>query len=444
MKNKPKNQGIKSTGFPSLFYNFATSAVVLSLIGPVLFREKILKKPINGLNQRMGAYTTEELADFHKGNPRIWIHAVSVGEVGAAMPIIKALYEILPDCSILVSSSTFHGLNQAKKKAGGRFPAVYPPIDFIGSVKKALRRTRPHALVLLETEIWPNWISAAHNMGIKTIMANGRISRRSVKSYMRLRPFFRPVLQKIDLFSMTGKGDARRISMMGARPDRLVVNGNAKFDQIKTEPELKAEISALLPGLATPVFVAGSTRSGEEEIILEVFKAIRNVFREAVLILAPRHVERAENIKKLILKKNLTCQTLSHVHDNKKPLAAPVLLVDKMGFLFELYSLAHVVFCGGSLVPLGGQNVLEPTAWGKPVLFGPHMDDFKEAKELLLNTRGAVEVKDGYDLTQKALWLFNNPEKAKLMGQKGKKALMAHKGAAKKHALAIAGVLGMG
>ena len=251
-----------------------------------------------GLKERLGC-VPEASVRLLSGSPRIWMHAVSLGEVRVAASVIKALRGIMPRCSVILSTTTPHGRDFAEEALGDDVPVVFGPIDFVGSVRKALLSVRPHVLVLLETEIWPAWLKEAHRMGIKTALVNGRISARSIGPYLKFRPFFREVLKDVDAFSMIMEQDAARIRAMGADPEKIEVNGNAKYDLLGSlaDPAMEREMERELNLQASSrVFVAGSTRQGEEALVLKAYEDVLKAFPDTILMIAPRHIVRTPEI----------------------------------------------------------------------------------------------------------------------------------------------------
>ncbi len=372
-----------------------------------------------------------------KSGPIIWIHGASLGEVRVAAAIIASLREKLPGCSIILSTVTEHGRALASKTFEGKTPVVYAPLDLPGCAFKALSSVRPDVMVFLETEIWPAWIFTAHRLGIKVALINGRISPRSFKSYLKFRPFFRLVLKCFDAFSMISKTDAARIHAMGAQLGKIQVNGNAKYDSslISPDPSLEGKTRASLnlpPN--TLVIVAGSTRGGEEKMLLDVYEKIRETYSDLVLIIAPRHIKRAADIRALVGGRGHHCQLRTEIGEGKTKRSAPILIVDTFGELFNIYSVATVVFCGASLVPLGGQNPLEPAVWGKPILYGPHMEDFLDAKETLESAGGSIPVSGPQELAEAFLDLLHHPEKADTLGRRARETAFQMQAAAHRHA----------
>ena len=405
-----------------------------------------MKRPLTGFNsavgflrhfqERLGFLPTNAVKSL-SGSPRIWIHGASLGEIRVAASIIKSLQAKLPGCTIIVSTVTEHGRNLALEIFEKEIPVVYAPLDLPGCALKALSLVRPNVMVFLETEIWPAWIFTARRLSIKLALLNGRISPRSLKGYLKFRPFFRSVLKNFDAFSMISKTDADRIHAMGAPSGNIRVNGNAKYDHTITSPDPAVEremrrILNLAP--SDRVIVAGSTRGGEEAMLLDAYDEIRSKYPDILLILAPRHIKRAPDICALIRNRGLKCRLRTEIGRGKTERTAQILVIDTFGELFNIYSVATVVFCGASLVPLGGQNPLEPAVWGKPILYGPHMEDFPDAKEMLESAGGSVRVSDPQELAEAFRDLLDDPEKADTLGHNARETAFQMQAAAHKHA----------
>ncbi len=417
-------------------YHFLSSGIFLLLFPPFWLYTRLSGRYGKHLHQRLGLYP-QKLLDKITGSPRIWMHAASVGEVSAAAAIIESLFALMPDCAIILSTTTEHGQAFAHEKLGSTVTCIYAPVDFVPSVHKTFLTLKPDILICLETEIWPNWLLGAYRMGVKTALVNGRISIRSIKGYLKIRPLIKAALEHVGVFSMIRREDAERIKMLGAPAERVEINGNAKYDLLTRSADVshKMKMQKLFNLKENqPVFVAGSTRSSEEEIILDVYQKILKSFPETLLIMAPRHVERIPQIETLIKNRGLSYQLKTDLDSPNDSRTAPVVLIDTIGDLKTIYSIASVAFCGGSLVPLGGQNVLEAAVWGKPVLYGPSMEDFLDAKELLEKTGGGVPVADGQELAKKVEYYIANPGAADRTGNLAREAVMLNKGAAGKHA----------
>ena len=405
-----------------------------------------MKKPLTGFNRVVGflnhfqerlGFLPAKAVKCLSGSPRIWIHGASLGEVRVAAAIIKSLRAKLPGCTIIVSTVTEHGRNLALEVFENEIPVVYAPLDLPGCALKALSLVRPDVMVFLETELWPAWIFTARRMGIKLALLNGRISPRSLKSYLKFRPFFRSVLKNFDAFSMISKTDADRIHAMGAPSGNIRVNGNAKYDNtiISPDPAVERKMRRIL-NLAPSdrIIVAGSTRGGEEAMLLDAYDEIRSKYPDILMILAPRHIKRAPDICALIRNRGLKCQLRTEIGRGKVERTAQILVIDTFGELFNIYSVATVVFCGASLVPLGGQNPLEPAVWGKPILYGPHMEDFLDAKEMLESAGGSMRVSNSRELAEAFFDLLDDPEKAHTLGHNGRETAFQTQAAAHKHA----------
>lgn len=425
-------------------YTFIGSAAGLALIPPVWLHQRRNKEDLERFNQRLGRYP-QELRRSFQGRPRIWMHAVSVGEVGVAAAIANSLEAQCPGCHIALSTATKQGLARAKAQFGSNAVCFYAPIDIIGPSAKALKMVRPDVLVLLETEIWPNLIVGARRMGIRTAVLNGRISVRTIHRYLRIRPLMRHTLAHIDAFSMISSADALRLQSLGADESRIAVNGNAKFDgpdPMADEPRARHWAQTLY-GLPSggPVFVAGSTRDPEETIILDAYLKLLREFPKTVLILAPRHITRSAQIEKWVRDKGLACQRRTDLDGNGRRRTAPVVILDTIGELSDTYSVADFVFCGGSLVPKGGQNLLEPAVWAKPVMYGPSMEDFSDARQLIERAGGGRQILDADQMAAVAGHWLRHPREAELTGLAARNAIMSHRGAARKHAEVIVRLL---
>lgn len=427
-----------------LLYNLIGTTAGLASIPPAWLYHRKSKEDLDRLHQRLGWYTPDMRKGFH-GRPRVWLHAVSVGEVGVAETIVKALRDQLPACRVAVSTTTKQGLARAKAHFADSVPCFYAPVDLIGPACKALRMVQPDVLALLETEIWPNLIIRARRMGVRIVVLNGRISVRTIKSYLKIRPLMRHTLSHINTFSMISPSDAKRIQSLGADKQRILVNGNAKFDF--PDPISKSAQAAVWARRVyalnenASVFVAGSTREPEERIVLDAYRRLRKSFPHTVLIIAPRHIERAGQIEQWVNEKGLICQRRSTLDGMGSQRIAPVVILDTIGELSDTYSVADFVFCGGSLVPKGGQNLLEPAAWGKPVMYGPSMEDFTDARHLIEAAGGGLTIHDADQMAAVATDWLNRPNFACSVGKAARRAVLSHRGAARKHAEVVVRLL---
>jgi len=371
-----------------------------------------------------------------KGAPRIWVHAVSLGEVGAVHPLFRELRKVYPGACLMLSTGTESGQKMARERVNEATGTFFFPLDYTWVVRKVIRRLRPDLFILAETELWPNFLRVVKEEGAKSLLVNGRISDRSYERYRKVRFFFTAVLDHFDALSMIRVQDGERIISMGANPVQVFVNGNCKFDQAAAlaDPRLQGEMRRLVGIRADDrVFVAGSTHEGEEEVVIRAFLRLRKSFPELVLLLAPRHVDRCERVEKILERNGIRHWVRRSRLDGEGRKNAPVVLWDTFGELFKVYSLGTLVFCGGSLVSKRGQNILEPAAWGKVVLYGPSMEDFLDAHGLLSSVGAGIMVRNEEELTERCLYLLNHSREREGKGEAGREALLAQRGATQRN-----------
>ena len=389
-------------------------------------------------------FNRPDLYDAMKGAPRIWVHAVSVGEVTAAAPIMAALRADFPDACLVLSTGTETGQEMARGLIPEATAIIYYPLDLPHVVRKVIRGVRPDVFVLTETELWPNFLQACRNQGVRVVMVNGRFSPRSFHKYHRTRFFWKEILKDIDEIGVISEIDASRAQAIGMAPEKIHVLGNAKYDGLaaKVSPALREETARRLHMAAGErILVAGSTHEGEETVVLEVFRKLLAVYPDFRLILVPRHVERAGDAMNIVRQYGFDRLSLSQIDQGRTMQDEKVLVVDKIGELFKIYSLATVVYCGGSLVPRGGQNILEPAAWGKVVFYGPAMEEFRDEKILLEAAGAGIPVTDGDDLADKMLALLQTPEVLAGKGEAAGRVVAANRGASRRYAALIKDVL---
>ena len=375
------------------------------------------------------------------GARSIWIHAVSVGEVLAARPLVPALRERFPGHRIFLSTTTVTGNEVAKKSVRGLDGLFFAPFDFPHPVRRALEVVNPSLLLLVETELWPNLIHEASRRGTRVALVNGRISPRSFPRYKRVRRFLASVLGEIDLFLMQGEAHAERIREMAAPPDRVHVTGNLKFDAVET-PRLPERLVRLMNagGARRPLWVAGSTVDGEEELVLSAFHRVRERVPQARLLVAPRHPERFAAVPGLIEAAGFRCVRRSTL-DPAVWTDGEVLLLDTLGELAQLYALASVVFVGGSLVPSGGHNILEPAVAGKAVLVGPHMENFQEIADAFRSESAMVQVASAEELGREVGALMLDEPRRRGLGERARGLVGRNRGAVNRTADALAPLL---
>jgi 3-deoxy-D-manno-octulosonic-acid transferase len=376
------------------------------------------------LAQRLG-----RLAEGLPPEPRCWVHAVSVGESAAAVPLVEGIRRRWPELGIVVSTITPTGARIVGERLAGTAVHRYFPIDLPGPVGRALDTARPRFFIAIETELWPNFLRALARRRIPGMIANGRISDRSFRRYRWVRGLMRRVLADVAVFAMQTDEDARRIIALGAPSSRVVVTGNLKSDLLPEaagdDPEgWRARLDL---GAGARLWIAGSTHRGEEAIVLDAFLRVRSRYPELALLLAPRHPERAGEVETLIRERGLRAARRSRLPADAA--AGAVIILDTVGELAALYALAEIVFVGGSLVPIGGHNVLEPAMRGKPVLVGPHMSNFREGAELLQRSGGGLVVKDAPELERELARLLEDRELARRMGDAAREAFAGRQGA---------------
>ena len=385
--------------------------------------------------QKLGFIPQEVLAKM-TGEPRIWVHAVSGGEVSAIHPLIRQLREAYPVACLMLSTGTESGKKIASERAVEASATFFFPLDLSFGVRRAIRRVRPDLFILAETELWPNFLRIVKEEGAKTMLANGRISERSSGRYRKTRFFWMAVLDYLDAMSMIRVQDGERIIAMGANPVKVFVNGNCKFDQaaFSAEPAFREEMKRLLEvDEKDLLLIAGSTHEGEEEAVLQAFLEIRRRYPEMILVLVPRHVERVPRVEKLLLRYGIHDFVRRSRIEAGGRKGKSVVLWDTFGELFKVYSVGTVVFCGASLVPKRGQNILEAAAWGKVVLYGPSMEDFLDAHQLLQSVGAGIMVRSAAELAERCLDLLDDPHELAVKGEAGREALLAERGATRKN-----------
>jgi len=362
-----------------------------------------------------------------KVNPRgersIWIHAVSVGEVIAAGILVPHLREAFPGTRLALSVTTPTGRKVAEERLSGIDDLFYCPFDLSFILRKMMARVRPRALVVIETEIWPNLLREAHRAGAVTLLVNGRISDRSFPRYLRIRFFLKRYLKEIDRFLMQGETYARRIEEVGASPESIRVIGSLKFD---AAPNGAASPSPRVTPEGRRILVAGSTLDPEERIVFSVFERLRISAPDLFLVIAPRHVPRFDSVWELASTRGLGVARRSRGESVGE---ADVLLLDTLGELASVYAEADYAFVGGSLASWGGHNIIEPASWGKPVLFGPHMQNFADIARIFLDAGAAIEVRNEAELESALRDLLARRERCEELSRKAQAVVAENRGA---------------
>src|SRR3990167_1443614 len=427
-----------------LLYNFLLTISIVFVL-PWWLLNLVKGKYRKGFWQRMGFYPVfphprplpilRQAQDAgERGN--IWIHAVSVGEVIASTSLIKSLRKEYPDIKIILSTVTDTGQQIAKEKIKEADYIIYFPFDFSWSVKRALNTINPIICIIMETELWPNFLREANKKAVPVAVINGRISERSFKRYRMISLFMKNVLESVTLFSMQTEDDAKRAIALGANHNNVRVSGNIKYDNEfkEIEEEKVKEIKNTLGvNNSDRIFIAGSTHPGEEETIIRLYSHILKNHPDFRLVIAPRHIDRVGEVEEIVKRKGLASVRKSEIRNPKSEIQNPIIILDTIGELGSLYSIADIVFVGGSLIPHGGQNILEPAFYKKPVIFGKYMMNFQEiAKEMILSG-GGIQVNDEKELIKEVDGLINNGKKMIEIGEKGYQVIMKNRGALQKN-----------
>ena len=388
------------------------------------------RKYIGSLSQRMGYLPVSFNIDADRS---IWIHAVSVGEVLTARPLAKDLRARYPNLKIFLSTTTMTGQALARRNASDVDAVFYFPFDLGVFVRRTLNLVKPRLFVMMETEIWPNLLRECQRRGVKTAVVNGRMSQRSYPRYRMVRGFMRRVLDDIDCFCVQSEQSARRFIDLGANPGRVTVTGSLKFDSLDLSPTLQTRardrvLRYFRMASGRAVIVAGSTMKGEEGVVLDAFRKVRPSVPGAMLILAPRHNERVDEVHQACLREGFKTVRRSELPIDSEP-RADIVLLDTIGELATIYQLATVAFVGGSLVPTGGHNILEPAVFGKPVVFGPHMDNFAEIADAFVANAAAVRVGSSRELGDALVSLMTDPIRRARLGAAARALVESNRGA---------------
>src|SRR4051812_19807400 len=408
-----------------VLYDILLYLVALAMLPYVLVIGMLRGKYLTNFPERMGFYKTPPAAHD------LWIHAVSVGETNAARPIVDEILRARPSTTIVFTTTTITGQAQARRLFPGT-TVTYFPFDFASSVKRFLRHHRPRVFATLETEIWPNATRLSRAAGVRMLLANGRISDRSFPRYRFLRRFVAPVLRRYDRILAREETDRRRFIEIGAPAEIVETSGNVKFDYVPDDRplEIAPKLTSLIAG--RKVLVLGSTMQGEDEVMigeLERFIAIDNAF----VIIAPRKPERFDVVAAILAAAEVRFVRRSNWSDGP----ADVLLLDTFGELSKIYRFATAAFVGGSLVPTGGHNPIEPAAVGVPVCFGPYMSNFREIAGVFLRDGGAIEAKSAADVFAFASRMFDFEAAQRDMSERARDTCEQNRGAAAKTAARI-------
>jgi len=431
--------------FYSAAYNIiGTTAAGITL--PVWLPYVLLKRKYRLSLLRRSGFISKDVKKKLQRKPNIWVHAVSVGEFILAVTLIEKLKPLCPNHQFVVSVTTLTGYEVASKKLSDDDVLIFFPIELRPVMNKIINLVNPALAVIIETEIWPNFVYSLSKRGIPLVLANGRISEKSFSRYNRVKPFIKDVLQKFSHFNMQTDHDDERITGIGADKNKVSVTGNIKFDSAKITENPAADIE-FLNELAlkhdTPVFLAAALeKTGREDpIAINVFEKLREKNPEAALIIVPRHPERGADIAKLVSSRGFIPRQRSKKEKFDNP-ETQIFILDTVGELARLYTIAKIVYVGKSLLkPGGGQNMIEPVGLGLPVIYGKYTGNFRGIADVLASHGGAKIVTDENDLTNTVIDLWNDPEKAAQMVIKGQNYILSQQGTTHKNINTILSLL---
>ena len=382
------------------------------------------------------------------GSPRLWLHGVSVGEIQAAIPLVAELRHLLPRAAFIISTGTETGQMLARKHFSPQGALVcYFPLDIPWAVHRYLNYLRPQVFIGLESEIWPNFLSQAHQRGVRLALVNARLSDNSLRRFLKYKRYLSGIFNLYDVVAAGSLPDFERFQRLGISPSRLNLTGNLKYDRLlqgRDETrlqEFRGCLQGTEPGQAGgPVWLAASTHPGEEELVADAFQELLGPYPALRLVLAPRHPQRAPDLARLFSRRGLPCQLWTALKAGRETRTHSVVIIDTIGDLFTLFGAADAAFVGGSLVPHGGQNILEPAAWGRAPIYGPHLENFLWAKHILEAAGAGIMVKDAAALAQAVRHLLDHPREREELGRRAQAALIPHQGAARRQAELIAGL----
>jgi 3-deoxy-D-manno-octulosonic-acid transferase len=348
---------------------------------------------------------------------------VSVGEVQSVRKLVEKLRIAHPGQPVIISTITPAGQNLARSTPGLADHVFFFPLDLPGAIRRTLNHVNPELVLIAETEIWPNFLREARRRNIKVVMVNGRISDRSLSRYRMIRRWLKHVLDDFTLLGMQTEADRERIESIGADGRKVTVFGNLKYDALELDRTLAPDLSARLERFS-PLWIAASTMPGEEEQVLDAFERVRKQHERLTLLIAPRHPERFDAVEKLIRSRGFDCSRRTRPSEQ-----APILLLDSVGELAAAFRHASVVFVGGSLVPRGGHNILEPAVFAKPIIFGPHMANFREIRDMFLDAEAAVEVRNAGELAAAVERFLSEPSFSNKLGARAQQLVTQNTGA---------------
>lgn len=401
---------------------YCNIAGILEKAAPLFLHAKLRTEPLFW-HGRLGRYILPELnSRFY----RVWFHAASVGEVTGAIPIVEDLRDRRPDIHVFLTVSTPQGFRFAHSNLASRAHILPFPLDFPVALRKAYEMIRPTLYVGLEGEFWPNLFFFLHNFKVPTILLNGRMSKRSARFYSFLAPLFSPIFKQFSSLAMHSEDDREKILRLGAPPDRTLVLGSSKYDALFVRSNASnAERWRKVLGISNThrVLVGGSLRRSECTDLLNIFSDLKTTAPNLIGIFAPRHLEQIPRMIRWLQNQNIPFELLSEIEKPAVRRRTSVVLVNRMGVLFDLYALGDLIFCGGTFEPVGAHNIMEPTAWGKAVFYGPYIENVSIEHKLLQNHGGSFVAKDPADLLRQWNYWINQLPQLHVHGQKARKAL---------------------
>jgi 3-deoxy-D-manno-octulosonic-acid transferase len=412
--------------------------VLFAVCSPYFLYQAVrYRKYTRTVRQRLGFLPVSFNVDSDES---IWIHAVSVGEALAARPLAAELKHLYPRLRLFISTTTIAGQQVARQNVQHVDGVFYFPFDLGFAVRRTLRIVRPRLFLMMETEIWPTLLRHCRRAGVKTVLVNGRISARSYPRYRLMRPLLARVLADVDRFCVQNNQSRDRLLNLGADATRITVTGSVKFDALQLRGGDERVLRFFVMSENRPVVVAGSTMRGEEAVVLQAFGHVRVNASRALLVIAPRHPERFAEVEALAAESGFKTVRRTSLPIDEEP-RADVVILDTIGELSQLYQVATVVFVGGSLVETGGHNILEPAIFGKPIVFGPHMQNFAEIAATFLSAEAAVQVRDATELEMTLRQLLTNADERARLGHAARRIVEANRGAKDKTLAVITALL---
>ncbi len=413
-----------------ILYNLAFPFVLLALLPSFLFRMLKRGKYRHKFGQRFAVYSARVRRKLSRGG-WTWVHAVSVGEVLIALKLIRELRSRDPQLPVVLSTTTSTGYALASKETGDYLEAIYNPLDFFWTARRAIRLIRPRRLILVEAEVWPNLTAEAKARGATLALVNARLSRRSESRYRMIRVLVAPIFNQLDILCVQEPADARRWEDLGVDAGKILCTGSIKFDDRIDHRRVRQDFREILAklgvGSSAPIILAGSTHSGEEPLIGEIVIRLKQSFPDLFYIVVPRHAERWREVREQLEKLGL--RVARRTNDETTSTNPDALLVNTTGELRDWYEHATVVFIGKSLTAHGGQNPAEAVAAGKPIVFGPNMENFSSLAAQLVREGGALQVADAARLEEELRGLLSDADKRRQLATNGARCLEAHYGA---------------